>query len=72
MSFMKDLMSTPNGKITLSIIWGLGLSALFRRVCKGRNCIVIRGPKPVEMDNKIYKFDEKCYKYKSESVKCKK
>ena len=71
MSFMKDLMSTPNGKITLSIIWGLGLAALFRKACKGRNCIVIRGPKPAEMDDKIYGFENKCYKYSSEVVQCK-
>ncbi len=69
---ISDLTSTPQGKIILSIIWGLGLSALFRKVCKGRSCIVIRGPNPHEMHNKIYKFDNKCYKYTAMNTQCKK
>ncbi len=66
------LTSSREGIIILSIIWGLGLSALFRKVCKGRTCIVMRGPKPVEMHNKIYKFDNKCYKYTAANTQCRK
>lgn len=69
---ISNLLSTREGKIILSIIWGLGLSALFRRACKGRTCIIIKGPKPNEMHNKIYKFDNKCYKYTAVNTKCKK
>ena len=69
---ISNLLSTREGKIILSIIWGLGLSALFRRACKGRTCIIIKGPKPDEMHNKIYKFDNKCYKYTAVNTKCKK
>ena len=66
------LTSSREGIIILSIIWGLGLSAPFRKVCKGRTCIVMRGPKPEEMHNKIYKFDNKCYKYTSANTQCRK
>lgn len=69
---ISNLLSTREGKIILSIIWGLGLSALFRRACKGRTCIIIKGPKPVDMNNKIYKFDNKCYKYTAVNTQCKK
>ena len=69
---LKDLTNSNEGKIILSIIWGLGLASLFRQVCKGRNCIVIEGPKPKEMENKIYDFEGKCYKYKVKNVRCKK
>lgn len=69
---ISNLLSTREGKIILSIIWGLGLSALFRRACKGRTCIIIKGPKPIDMNNKIYKFDDKCYKYTAVNTQCKK
>lgn len=69
---ISNLLSTREGKIILSIIWGLGLSALFRRACKGRTCIIIKGPKPADMNNKIYKFDNKCYKYTAVNTQCKK
>ena len=39
------ILKSKHGKIIISIIWGLGLAALFRKVCEGRNCIVIKGPK---------------------------
>lgn len=67
-----DLTSTREGQIIISIIWGLGLSALFRKACKGRSCIIIKGPKPEEMHNKVYKFDDKCYKYTAVNTQCKK
>ena len=66
-----NLSSSREGVILVSIIWGLGLSALFRKVCKGRSCIIMRGPKPAEMHNKIYKFDKKCYKYTAANTQCK-
>lgn len=68
---ISNLLSTREGKIILSVIWGLGLSALFRKACHGRSCIVIKGPKPQEMHNKIYKFDKKCYKYTAANTQCK-
>lgn len=71
MGFFDNMTKDKYGKIIISVIWGLGLAALFRRVCEGRNCIVIKGPKPKEIDNKIYKFDQKCYKYNSYPSSCK-
>lgn len=68
----RDLLSSDEGKIIISCIWGLGLASLFRQVCKGRQCIVIEGPKPDEMDNKIYGFEGACYKYSAKNVSCNK
>ena len=66
-----DALKNKSIQILISIIWGFGLAMLFRRSCKGRNCIVIKGPKPEEMNDKIYKHDNKCYKYKAETTSCK-
>ena len=72
MAFMDTLLGTREGKIILSIIWGLGLAALFRKVCKGRSCIVVKGPSPSEMEGKVYSFNDKCYEYTAENTSCKK
>jgi hypothetical protein len=60
------------GRIIISVVWGLGLSALFRRACNGRKCIVVKGPKPSQFENKIYGFNNKFYTYQPYSVTCKK
>lgn len=69
MRFIK-FMYSPTGKIIISIVLALGLASLFRRVCKGRNCIIYRVPS--NFKNKIFKFDNNCYKYKTEAVSCNK
>jgi len=67
-----QLFNSNIGRIIISIIWGLGLAALFRRVCKGRNCLIIKGPNPVEVSKSIYEYNGKCYKYSTHNVSCKK
>ena len=65
------LRDNYTGKFIISIILGLGIAALFRKVCNDRDCIVIKGPNIKETENNIYAFDGKCYKYKAEASKCK-
>ncbi len=71
MSVIKTFMSSKNGIIILSIIWGLGLATIFRKVCDGRNCIIIKGPRPDHVNGKIYSFNNKCYKYNAINTSCK-
>ena len=63
------LFYTPNGQIFVSIILGLGLAMLFRKVCKDRKCIVITAPPPEHMKY-IYEFEGECYKYTPKATKC--
>ena len=58
--------------IMISIIWGLGLSCMFRQACKGRDCIVIKAPNPGEIVGKIYREPggKKCYTYIPGSAVC--
>ena len=62
---IRNLKKSYVGKLIISIILGLGLSALFRKVCNDRDCIVIKGPDIKEVEKNIYNFDGKCYKYKA-------
>lgn len=66
----KRLLETPMGISFISIILGLGLATLFRKVCTDKNCIVFNGPVITDVHDKIYKFNDKCYKYSIEPSIC--
>ena len=69
---IRELLKKKESKILISIIWGLGLSCLFRKVCKGRKCIVYSAPDPNEIKKDVYLFDNKCYKYTTTNTQCNK
>jgi hypothetical protein len=64
---IKRMLNTKMGNIFISIILGLGLAALFRKVCNDRDCIHFYGPILTDIDGKVYKHGEQCYKYDVES-----
>lgn len=65
------ILYSKHGRILISILLGLGISSLFKRVCVGRGCIVLTAPNPNEIKTKIHKFGNKCYKYTPLETKCK-
>ena len=69
MNFQRFLYSDV-GKIIISILLGLGLSTLFRKACNNRNCITFNGPKLSDIEKKVYKFDDKCYTFKTHAETC--
>ena len=64
------LLSSPTGKVVMSIVWGLGLAALFRRACTGRSCIVYKSPHPSKIQGRVFKHDGQCYKYNTRRTNC--
>lgn len=67
---IQDLLENKVGQIILSVILGLGLATLFRQVCSGNNCILIKSPDLKELDKYYYKIDSQCYKYKPYASSC--
>ncbi len=67
---VKTIMQDRTGSIGISILLGLGLAALFRRVCTGDSCVVIKAPKPDDINKYYYKIDANCYKYTPYVVEC--
>jgi hypothetical protein len=63
------LLYTYTGQLFISILFGLTLSLLFKRVCKD-NCVVYIAPRKEEIEGKLFKLEDTCYKYKSVQVKC--
>jgi hypothetical protein len=68
--YLRRLLYGDAGKIFISIILGLGLATLFRKVCNDRNCIIFKAPDIKKIQNQIFKFQGKCYKFTEEIEKC--
>jgi len=66
----KRLLYTDFGQIIISVLLGLGLATLFRKTCQDRKCIVFNAPPVEEIKDKIYKYNDKCYKFNLETSKC--
>jgi hypothetical protein len=53
-----------------SVYSTLGIASLFRAACKNQRCIEFHAPPLEELKDKVYKFDNKCYKYTTKQTKC--
>ena len=69
---IENLYRTLTGRYIISIILGLGISALFRKVCNERDCLIVEGPPIKEIEKHIHSFDGKCYKYRVKNTSCNK
>ena len=70
MIHIKRLIYSKFGEVIISILLGLGLATLFRKVCNNRNCLKLEGASLNKITNQIFKFDDKCYKFTSDIQKC--
>lgn len=64
------LLNTAMGKVFISMLLGLGLATLFRKVCKDKNCITFNGPVISEVDKKTFRHGDGCYQYTISPTKC--
>lgn len=64
------LLATRLGAIMVSILLGLGLATIFRRVCKGEGCRVVKAPKASQIDGRTYRIDHDCFRYVPFDVPC--
>ena len=63
-------LHTQNGRIIMSIIWGLGLALIFfMQVCDGPQCIVMQAP-PKSIEKEIYSHLGECYAFVAETSNC--
>jgi hypothetical protein len=53
----------------ISALFGISLALIFNRVCKD-NCTIYFAPKYDDINNKVFKLDDTCYKYKTVNVPC--
>ena len=63
---ISEMLNSYVGRVIISVIWGLGLAALFKRACTDRKCQVIqyKGPDPEMIQKTYFKYGtDNCYRY---------
>ena len=70
--YVQRILYSDIGRIFISILLGLGLSTLFRKVCDKRECLVFKAAPLENIKEKIFKFNNKCYKFEDSAVTCNK
>jgi hypothetical protein len=64
------IMNVPGIAAILSFIIGLGIAAMFRPMCKGPECVIIRGPPIQDIRDSVYQFGSKCVEFKTKPMEC--
>ena len=67
---LSKFIHTSTGKLLTSIILGFGFASLFRKICKGKNCIIYHAPPLEETKDKTFKYDNKCYQFTTNNIVC--
>jgi hypothetical protein len=67
---LRQGLKSESGIIIISVLFGLGLAAVFRKACNDKSCIVIKGPNIQEIDDFYYKIHDDCYKYSPVVSEC--
>ena len=63
MRIFRKLINSENGRILLSIILGLGLSAIFKKSCDSRSCLVFESPPLEELRENVYEYNKKSRRF---------
>mgnify|MGYP001251902643 FL=1 len=67
---MRRLIYSDVGKYVISILLGLGLATLFRKVCNDRSCLVFHAPHIDKIKGQVFDFDGKCYTFEEKAERC--
>ena len=68
--YIRRILYSEVGKYMISIIMGLGLATLFRKVCKNRSCFVFQAPSIEKIRDQTFKYNDKCYNFKETATSC--
>ena len=64
------IMDRPLVPTIMSLLIGFGIAALFRPLCKGPECLVLRGPPVSKIRGSVYQFGSKCVEFNAKPVEC--
>jgi hypothetical protein len=54
----------------LSIVLGFGIAAMFRPLCKGSECVIVRGPPVGDIRGSVYQYGKKCVEFDARPIEC--
>lgn len=64
---IRNLLNDDNFMFYISILWGIGLTMMFKKKCHNNNCVII---KMAKNSNLKMKRNNKCFHMKPEFHKC--
>lgn len=68
---VQRLFYTELGQVIVSLLFGIALALMLRRVCKDRTCIVFKVESPKNIQGKTFDAgDGQCYQYAHKIVDC--
>jgi len=68
----KKILNNDRAVFVMSFMWGMAISVLLLRKCMDGYCVVVKGPKKNEIEDKVFKVDGKCYNFEPKVSECKK
>jgi hypothetical protein len=68
---LSSLLKIPGMGTLISILLGFGLAAMFRPLCKGPDCLIMRGPPVQDVRNSVYQFGARCVEFDAKPIECK-
>lgn len=67
---LSKFIHTKSGRILTSVILGLGLASLFRRVCRKGECLIYKAPPIDDIIGKVFEYNDDCYIFEPVAVTC--
>ena len=68
--YLRRLIYSDVGRYVISILLGLGLATLFRKVCNDRSCLVFHAPHINKIKGQVFDFDGKSYTFEEKAERC--
>jgi hypothetical protein len=64
------MMEVPGLATVMSLLIGFGIAAIFRPLCKGPECVIMRGPPVTDIRGAVYQFGSKCVEFDAKPIEC--
>lgn len=60
----------PGVTTLISLLLGFGIAAIFRPLCNGPDCVVVRGPPINDIRDSVYQIGKQCVEFKAKPIAC--
>lgn len=67
---LDSVLKVPGLSTLLSLVIGFGIACIFRPLCKGPECIILRGPPVGDIRGAVYQFGSKCVEFEAKPIEC--
>ena len=67
---LASFLRVPGLPTLLSLVIGFGIACIFRPLCKGPECVILRGPPVNDIRGSVYQYGSKCVEFNAKPVPC--